>query len=343
VITPELVSTIIPVKNRPQLVAEAVRSVLAQTYRPIEILVVDDGSTDETCSVVEELAGQFPEVRLLHNTGPVHGPGPSREVGRVAAQGEYLQYLDSDDLLEPGKFAQQVAALRSRPECDIAYGRTCLIDEDDRVLVETLRWTGRPVERLFPRLLVDRWWCTHTPLYRRSLTDAIGPWPQLKWSQDWLYDARAGARGVRLAFCDVPVSRHRRHTGVRQTQFADWDTDPVRLTSRTELLEGLWTAATAAEVSRDDPTCLHFARWAFSTARRCGAARLLPQARTCLALAVAASEGSPATRRQLQVYRLATRLAGQQSTARWALWLERFRGPSGRDTLSLLTDDKVHD
>src|SRR5512143_4106165 len=93
-----LVSTIIPVYNRQALLREAVASVLAQSYRPIEIIVVDDGSTDDTLAVCEELAGHRPDVvRTIRISNG--GPGLAREAGRRFARGEFIQYLDSDDLL----------------------------------------------------------------------------------------------------------------------------------------------------------------------------------------------------------------------------------------------------
>ena len=82
------------------MLREAVASVLRQTYRPIEIIIVDDGSTDETTRVADELASTYPfEVRALHVLNG--GPGWAREAGRQVARGEFIQYLDSDDLLWP--------------------------------------------------------------------------------------------------------------------------------------------------------------------------------------------------------------------------------------------------
>src|SRR5262245_5979279 len=117
-----LVSTIIPVYNRSTLLREAVASVLAQTYRPVEIIVVDDGSTEETGREAQGLAGTDAEVRAIHRDNG--GPGAAREMGRLAARGEFIQYLDSDDLLLPIKFELQVAGLRQCSDCVVSYGKT---------------------------------------------------------------------------------------------------------------------------------------------------------------------------------------------------------------------------
>src|SRR5215472_7466164 len=105
-----LASTIIPVHNRALLLRQAVASVLAQTYRPIEIIIVDDGSTDDTAREAEALAKAYSGVRAIHRSNG--GPGAARETGRLAANGEFIQYLDSDDLLLPNKFELQVNGLR---------------------------------------------------------------------------------------------------------------------------------------------------------------------------------------------------------------------------------------
>jgi glycosyltransferase involved in cell wall biosynthesis len=118
-----LVTTIIPVFNRAPMLREAVASVLAQTYRPIEILIVDDGSTDDTGAVADAFAAEHPDViRVIHQQNK--GVGPAREAGRLAARGEFIQHLDSDDLLYPRKFELQVAGLRAHPECGASYGWT---------------------------------------------------------------------------------------------------------------------------------------------------------------------------------------------------------------------------
>jgi len=318
-IIPGLVSTIIPVFNRAEMLRQAVDSVLAQTHRPIEIVISDDGSTDDTPAAMAALVAAHPDVvRCVRN--PNRGPGPAREAGRLLARGEFIQYLDSDDRLLPRKFEAQVAALRARPECGIAYGRTRLIDIDGQVLASPFKWTGEARDALFPGLLVDRWWCTHTPLYRRELADAIGPWCDLRYSQDWEYDMRAGARGVRLAFCDEDVSEHRQHAGARQTGSGKWLASPDRV----RFFKGLFSSARAAGVLTDAPEMRHFARWVFSQVRECG---VLGDERAAAELCDLARQAQGGDSSELRLYRGAAAVLGWPRVARWS---ERIRDVIGR-------------
>jgi len=325
-----LVSTVIPVYNRPVMLREAVESVLAQTYRPIEIIIVDDGSTDDTPRVAETLARQHPQIiRFIRK--PNKGPGPAREAGRQLARGEFIQYLDSDDLLRPRKFQLQVGALRERPDCGAAYGRTRLTDAGGKTLAEPFKWTGRELSILFPGLLVDRWWCTHTPLYRRSVCDFIGPWSDLRWSQDWEYDGRLGAMGIHLAYCADLVSVHRHHAGVRQTTPANW-LEPFRLRERKRLLEMMLAHAERAGVAPETPERRHFTRWVFATARQCAGVGLIEEARECMELAERAAGDCPQARRGLRLFRGLCTIVGTTAAGRWSLRAEKIKRP-GRLTL----------
>ena len=310
-----LVSTIIPAYNREGMVGAAVQSAWAQTHRPIEIILVDDGSTDGTLAELNRLAAEHPEtIRVAHRENG--GPGLARETGRGLARGEFIQYLDSDDLLLPRKFEVQVAALRAHPECGIAYGRSRLIDSNGNTLKENSKWTGRKFDRLFPGLLVDRWWHTHTPLYRRSLCDEIGPWPRQR-PEDWDYDARAGAFGTRLVFCDEVVSCHRQHAGLRVSR-----SSPERyLPQEAWFLPRLYACAVQARVPADSPEMRHFARWAFALARHVGALGMADSADELLALAVRAG-GRPTP--GMRAIRMGAMLLGWRLTGRLCRLAERL-------------------
>lgn len=101
----ELVSVIIPTYRRPQLLAQAIESVLNQTYPRQELIVVDDGSEDETPSVVR----QYSRARYLHQTN--HGPSHARNTGLAASTGEYVASLDHDDRWDPGYLERAIDTL----------------------------------------------------------------------------------------------------------------------------------------------------------------------------------------------------------------------------------------
>ncbi len=300
------VSVVIPVRNRADLLRDSIASVAAQSYRPIELIIVDDGSTDETGAVADQLAKEYGSwVQVLHQNAS--GAGRAREAGRVRASGEFIQYLDSDDRLLSQKFEMQVNTLHSNPACDIAYGITRLIDSDGNIMKEPFKWTGRRIDYLFPTLLVDRWWCTHTPLYRRSLCDRIGAWSDLRYSQDWEYDARAGALGAKLVYVDALVSEHRTHAGTRQTGGGKWlsPSDQVRFFSQ------LLACAITAGVTLQDKEMKHFGRWVFAAARRAGIRGDATAAQELLSLASQAG-----TDWDLKLYKKLSAIFGMRVTSK---------------------------
>lgn len=325
-----LVSTIIPVYNRGEMLGQAVRSVTEQSYRPIEIIIVDDGSTDETPRIADQLKQGCPsEIRVLHI--PNCGPGLAREAGKQAARGEFIQYLDSDDLLLPRKFDVQVAALNSHAECGIAYGYTRLVDHDGAVLRVPYKWTGRTMDSLFPSLLVDRWWSTHTPLWRKSVCDKVGPWSDMIISEDWEYEARAAALNVKLVHCHEVLSDARRHAGAR---LAGGMLDARKQRDMCRLILMLYVCAGQAKVSRDCPEMAHFSRWAFSVARKAGAAGFTDYARQCFEVARSAAGSRRSKKIDFRFYSVLSMLVGWNASGKISGLAEAaFRRKAGPDTL----------
>lgn len=111
-----LISVVIAAYNAERYLAEAVESVLAQTYQPVEIIVVDDGSTDGTLSVAEAYA-----ERVRVEAQPHHGVAATLNHGLALAQGAYLSILDADDLWLPTKLVQQAELLAAQPEIDFVF------------------------------------------------------------------------------------------------------------------------------------------------------------------------------------------------------------------------------
>ena len=311
------VSTIIPVWNRSGLLKEAVQSVLVQTYRPIEIIIVNDGSTDETPAVADQLAAQSDGlIRVLHVANG--GVGLAREHGRRAATGEFIQYLDSDDVLWPRKFEIQVSALSAKPECGVAYGKTRLVRDDGVVLASPYKRSAENMDYLFPALLVDRWWNTLTPLYRKSVCDAVGPWSDMRMGEDWEYEARVGGLRTRLVYCDEFVADVREHSQGRLT--GGGTATPVVLQNTARLIQSLFNNANRAGVELSSPEMRHFSRWSFSTARQLGAIGANEAAEKCFLVARAAA-GDFADSREFRGFRVLTNLVGWRIAGSASEWL----------------------
>jgi glycosyltransferase involved in cell wall biosynthesis len=310
---PALVSTIIPVHNRAAMLREAVASVVAQTYRPIEVIIVDDGSTDETARVADELANDF--IRVIHQANA--GPGAAREAARVVARGEFIQHLDSDDLLLPRKLDLQVTGLHANSECGASYGWTRLRRRDGSVEPKPWKRSGENIEAMFPAMLQSRWWDTPTPLYRRSLLDRAGAWLPLRIEEDWEYDARIAALGVKLHHladwvCEVRM--HDAHLSGRGDALHD----------RAVAHQSIYASARRANIPDDAPEMQHFARELFLLARQCGAAGLAGDSKALFELARTAS-GPSANRLQFRAYKAAARVVGWRLAGKVALISDRFR------------------
>lgn len=317
-----LVSTIIPVYNRPVLLREAVESVLAQAYRPIEIIVVDDGSTDDTATVGAALQQSFPET-IDFVRKPNEGPGLARETGRLRARGEFLQYLDSDDLLLPAKFERQVAGLRAHPGCGVSYGATRHRHAGGRVESQPGKGSGARVETMFPSFLRSRWWDTPTPLYRASLCEAAGPWSDLRLEEDWEYDCRIAALGVRLHRVDDFVAEVRDHDEERLCRGSALD--PERLRNRARAHTLIFAHAVRAGITPAAPEMQHFARELFLLSRQCGAAGREADARGLYELSRKAAGPLRGNGPDFRAYGWFARAVGWSAAGRLACWSDRFR------------------
>jgi len=313
-----LVSVIIPVHNRTELLREAALSALAQSYRPIEIIIVDDGSTDpETPRESDRLSAENPDVVRAVRI-PNSGPGAARQAGLDRANGTFVQFLDSDDLLLPRKLELQVDGLMANPECALSYGKT----REHRIGAAPVdvpaRRTGERFETLFPAALEGRIWATETPLYRRSALEAIGPWSRLRVLEDWEYECRLGARGARLHYCDAFVSDHRHHRGPRLG--LRWQTDDSAFLDMLAAHTKVFGYAQAAHIDNNSPEMRHFARNLFRLARAAGARGFDERARELLGLA------RTIDRRRTAEYRVFGGLIAVLGWRRTVRWGERLAG-----------------
>ena len=275
-----VVSTIIPVFNRAGLLIEAVNSVLAQTYSLNEVIIVDDGSTDETGDVAQAFAARHPDVvrylRLARGR-----EWRARNHGVAAATGEFIEFLDSDDLLAPEKHASQVHALRAHPECGISY---CYVREyaiGDPPPQRPARRTGDTFAQLFPQILSGRIWPYPSPLFRRSVIEAAGPFLEMAAYPDWELECRMGAMGVRLHHCRSFLAEtrntHRLEGRRRNVIPAETMRDSAAIHER--------ILGHARRAGVPTPALRNFARRLFVVGRQCASIGLEPEARRSLDLA----------------------------------------------------------
>ena len=204
------VSVIIPTFDRMQFVAQAIESVVAQSYRDFELIVVDDGSTDATPSVLERYAGQIHYVYQLHQERSA-----ARNTGIALANGEFLAFLDSDDLWLPDKLAQQVAAFDAMPQVGVMHSAFVRIDNTGQVVPWPL---GR--KRLgasgwvYERMLTMR--CavlmSSTLLRRQLLQPGEGFRPELTTSEDAELMLRLAER-TEFYYDPAPLVLYRLHAG----------------------------------------------------------------------------------------------------------------------------------
>lgn len=202
------VSVVIPAYNAAAWIAETLDSVLAQQCADLEVIVVDDGSTDETAAVV----ACYPQVRYLCK--PNGGQASARNAGIRAACGEYIAFVDADDLWLPEKLRLQLALLRQSGRhwvyCD-GYG---FDDRTGRVRFRfdkrSRLYEGDVLERIFVSNFIE----SPTPVVRRTVFDEVGYFDEsalLRKREDWDMWIRIAAR-YPVALVRLPLVRYRVHT-----------------------------------------------------------------------------------------------------------------------------------
>lgn len=206
-----LVSVLIPLYNRAKYIDETITSALKQEYSHIEIIVVDDGSTDGGDKLVEAYCKDYP-VTLYRHPGNVNlGQSISLNLALTKARGEFIAILDSDDIFLPNKLSEQVTFLRENPDVDLVYGMGYGVNADGEIVYEILCEAHE--EKNDPnRVLLDCYF--HLPvssLLRRKVFDLVGGFDEsLRAGQDHDMQVRM-AEKIKLGFLPRRVYHYRRH------------------------------------------------------------------------------------------------------------------------------------
>lgn len=202
------VTVVIPAYNAMRYLPETIETVLAQTFTDFEMLVVNDGSTDDTEEWVSRLTD--PRVRMISQNN--RGLSSARNTGIIEAKGEYIAILDADDLWEPTKLEKQVYCLDEKPEVGLVYTWTTLADQD-----------GRPTGRIVASQAEGDVWqqliefnmvcCGSTPLIRRSCFEIVGLFSEgIDASADWDMWLRIATK-YSFAVVKEPLIRYRQYRG----------------------------------------------------------------------------------------------------------------------------------
>lgn len=198
-----LVSVVMPAYNAADYIDAAITSVLRQTLKNLELLVVDDGSSDDTASVVARRAAEDQRVSLFRQANA--GPGPARNTGFEAARGRFFAFLDSDDAWTPTFLERQVALLESRPDVDVVFGNAwCRGGTRDR---QPARSTAPDPRRLrLEDLLADDSLHFIMAVFRREVVDRVhGFDPRFLTNEEYEMWLRAGLAGFTFARNPEPL------------------------------------------------------------------------------------------------------------------------------------------
>jgi glycosyltransferase involved in cell wall biosynthesis len=228
------VSAIIIVFNGETFLEEAVESVLAQSFTDWELIIVDDGSTDGTADLAARLILRDPDriMLLAHPDRGNHGMSASRNLGVAHARGEYVGFVDADDVWLPQKLSEQVAILDAEPADGMVYGRTLIWYSWDPAGAEKDHFYSLGVEpdrsypppRLFNNLMLNRFQTPTTcnALVRRTAIEAVGGFdPAFRdLFEDQLFFAK-----IMLKFpvhvCSKTWAKYRQHSAASSAAFSD--------------------------------------------------------------------------------------------------------------------------
>jgi len=214
--TPQI-SVVIPCYNAERYLATALDSILAQQHENLEIIVVDDGSRDNSCAVIRE---KYPQVRLEQQANA--GAAAARNRGIELARGEWVAFLDADDFWLPGKLAAQMAQLAQHPECGMNYTAWHVWPSSDvgpaPELLQQVRAQGEEPARwegasgwVYPQLLLDCVVWTGTVMAKRSLLQELGGFDtSLRVGEDYDLWLRA-SRVTPILRVNYPYALYRIH------------------------------------------------------------------------------------------------------------------------------------
>ncbi|MFN6946563.1 MAG: glycosyltransferase family 2 protein [Cytophagaceae bacterium] len=215
------VSVIIPTFNRARFLPNAVMSIIAQKYDNIEIIIVDDGSDDNTREIVNSLKKEYPFINYYLNER-TKGPSGARNTGIIKSSGEYVAFLDSDDVWLDGQLKKRLDILEKYPEIDVIFGNFICVDFfsgneifnffDQKKILHTLNYTiisqGVKMlnDNLFLGLIRENFLHLGSTIVRKSILNGILLDESIIFSEDRDFGIQLYKRAkATFAFCEDPI------------------------------------------------------------------------------------------------------------------------------------------
>jgi glycosyltransferase involved in cell wall biosynthesis len=204
--TPDFVSVIVPAFNAEQYIEECINSVIAQTYQNIEIIVINDGSIDQTRHKVEQLHNDKIRLFNINNSGAAG----ARNYGIEQAKGEWIAFLDADDIWLPEKLETQLQYCKGANWSHTDFFYTGYVYED-KTLGSSL--TKKYGGNIFEALLQDNFVGTSDVIVKKAIVQKLGGFdPQYRYLEDWDLWLKIAA-DHEICYCDKPLSLYRTHAG----------------------------------------------------------------------------------------------------------------------------------
>jgi teichuronic acid biosynthesis glycosyltransferase TuaG len=267
--TNPLVSVVLGTYNRADIVCRSLDSLIAQTYRPIEVIVVNDASTDQTGQVLHDYANRHGEVRVIHLPKNL-GPGGARNTGIREAKSNYVAIMDDDDLCVETRLAKQVEVLETHGDIDLCFGLVEWIDESGEStgifpgLLAHNRFPESP-EDVFSLLLLESNKIPDVTLMARRDVLIDHPYPEnVRIGEDWSMVLAMAAGGVRMrGIPEVLVyqSRYAGRQGLMQNKreaFRSQRTVLKDITKRCGVSRSLTRQAYSSQLTRE---ARYWGRW----------------------------------------------------------------------------------
>ncbi|NJK38064.1 MAG: glycosyltransferase [Oscillatoriales cyanobacterium RM2_1_1] len=222
-----LVSVIIPVYNGEKTIVETIFSVLNQSFQDFELIIINDGSTDQTLEII----AQFQDDRIQPFTYPNAGLATSRNRGIARAQGQYISFIDADDLWTSDKLEAQFQALESTPKAAVAYSWTDLIDQSSQFLNTDSRasFSGN----VYPHILLGSFPSngSNVMVRRQALLELGGFDESLNAAEDWEMWIRLAANYFFVAV-SKPQILYRISPGSMSTKLTQHETESLKVIER---------------------------------------------------------------------------------------------------------------